>query len=73
MKPPVHDASARQYSGEPSSVLGPNGGRQDRPQNPDLTEVEAKLRDWSIGRHRSCGVPGGHCITLDHLWASVAI
>ena len=28
---------------------------------------------WSIGRHRSCGVPGGHCITPDRPWASVAI
>jgi hypothetical protein len=36
MKPPVHDASARQYSGEPASVLGPNGGWKDRLRNPDL-------------------------------------
>jgi Protein of unknown function (DUF2924) len=28
MKPPVHDASARQHSGEPSCGLGPNGGRK---------------------------------------------
>jgi hypothetical protein len=40
MKPPVHDASARQYSGEPSSALGPNGGRKDPLQNPDLAELE---------------------------------
>ena len=39
MKPPVHDASARQHSGEPSSVLGPNGGRKDRLRNPDLAEL----------------------------------
>jgi hypothetical protein len=32
-----------------------------------------KLRGWLIGRQRSCGVPGGHCITPDRLWASVAI
>jgi len=25
----------------------------------------AKSPDWSIGRHRSCEVPGGHCITPD--------
>src|SRR6202048_2862222 len=30
MRPPVHVASARQHSGEPSSGLGPNGGREDR-------------------------------------------
>jgi hypothetical protein len=29
----------------------------------------AKSPDWSIGRHRSCGALGGHCITLDRLWA----
>ena len=33
----------------------------------------AKSRGWSIGRHRSCGMPGGHCITPDRPWASVAI
>jgi len=33
----------------------------------------ARLPDWSIGRHRSYGVPGGNCITLDRLWASVVI
>jgi hypothetical protein len=40
MKSPVHDASARQHSGEPSSVLGPNGGRKDRLRNPDLADLE---------------------------------
>jgi hypothetical protein len=40
MKPPVHDASARQHSGEPSSGLGPNDGRKDRLQNPDRAELE---------------------------------
>jgi hypothetical protein len=33
----------------------------------------AKSPGCSIGRHRSCGVPGGYCITPDHPWASVAI
>src|ERR1700719_3625973 len=28
----------------------------------------AKSRDWSIGRQRSCGMSGGHCITLVRLW-----
>jgi len=43
VKPPVHDASARQYSGEPSSVLGPNGGRKDRLRNPDLAELDREI------------------------------
>jgi hypothetical protein len=33
----------------------------------------ARSPDWSIGRQRSCGVLGEHCITPDRLWASVAI
>jgi DUF2924 family protein len=40
MKSPVHDASAPQRSGEPSSDLGPVGGRDDRLQGPDLAELE---------------------------------
>jgi Protein of unknown function (DUF2924)/Protein of unknown function (DUF3489) len=43
VKPPVHDASARQYSGELSSVLGPNGGRKDRLRNPDLAELDSEI------------------------------
>src|SRR5215469_16223723 len=43
VKPPVHDASARQHSGEPSSVLGPNGGRKDRLRNPDLAELDGEI------------------------------
>jgi DUF2924 family protein len=38
VKPTVQDASARQHSGEPSSVLGPNRGRKDRLRNRDLAE-----------------------------------
>ena len=40
MKPPVHEASARQHAGEPSSDLGLNDGRKDRLQNPDRAELE---------------------------------
>jgi hypothetical protein len=40
MKSSVHDASARQHSGEPSSGLGPNGAGKDRLRNPDLGELE---------------------------------
>jgi len=49
VKPPIHDASARQHSGEPSSVLGPNGGRKNRLRNPDPAELDreiAGLVDW---------------------------
>jgi Protein of unknown function (DUF2924) len=43
MKPPVHDASARQHSGEPLSVLGPIGGRKVRLRNRDLAEVDGEI------------------------------
>jgi Protein of unknown function (DUF2924) len=43
MKPPVHDASARQHAGEPSSVHGPNGGRKDGLRNPDLAELDDEI------------------------------
>jgi hypothetical protein len=43
MKTPVHDASARQHAGEPSSVLGSNGGRKDRLRHPDLAELDGEI------------------------------
>ena len=43
MKTPVHDASARQHSGEPSSGLGPNVGRKDRRRHPDLAELDGEI------------------------------
>jgi Protein of unknown function (DUF2924) len=43
MKPPVHDASARRHSGEPSSGLGPNDARKDRLQNRDLAELDCEI------------------------------
>jgi Protein of unknown function (DUF2924) len=43
VKPPVHDASARQHSGEPSSVLGPNDGRKNRLRRPDLAELDGEI------------------------------
>src|SRR6202040_1880294 len=33
----------------------------------------AKSPGWPVSRHRSCGVSGGHFITLDRLWGSFAI
>ena len=43
MKPPAHDASARQYSGEPSSGFGPNGGRKYRLRNLGLVELDGEI------------------------------
>jgi hypothetical protein len=43
MKPLVHDASARQRSGEPSCRLGANDGRKDRPGNRDLAELDCEI------------------------------
>jgi DUF2924 family protein len=43
MKPPIHNVSARQHSGEPSSGLGQNGGRKDRLRNRDLTELDCEI------------------------------
>jgi len=43
MKPPAHDASARQHSGEPASGLGPNDGRKDRLRHPDLAELDGEI------------------------------
>ena len=43
MKPPVHDASARQHFGEPFSGLGPNDARRDRLRNQDLAEVDGEI------------------------------
>ena len=40
MKPPVHDASARQHSGEP---LGANDGRKDRLRGLALAEVDGEI------------------------------
>jgi hypothetical protein len=43
MKFPVHDASTRQHSGEPSSGLGPIDGRKDRLRNRDLAELNGEI------------------------------
>jgi hypothetical protein len=43
MKSPIHNASARQHSGEPSPLLGRGGDRDNRPQNPDVAEIEGEI------------------------------
>ena len=43
MKTQLHDASARQHSGEPFSGLGANDTRKDRLCNQDLAEVDGEI------------------------------
>jgi hypothetical protein len=43
VKTPVHDASARQHSGEPSSGLGSNDGRKDRLRHSDLAGLDGEI------------------------------
>jgi Protein of unknown function (DUF2924) len=43
MRPPVHVASARQHSGEPSYGLGANGGRKDRLRGLALAELDGEI------------------------------
>jgi Protein of unknown function (DUF2924) len=43
MKPAIHEASARQYSGGPSSVPGRGRNRNDRARKPGLSDVEAEI------------------------------
>ena len=43
MRPPVHVASACQHSGESSSGLSANGGRKDRPRNPDRPAFDCEI------------------------------
>jgi hypothetical protein len=43
MKIQIHDGSARQHSGEPSSVPGPNDGRKDRRRNPEPAKLDGEI------------------------------
>ena len=45
MKTQLHDASARQHSGEPSSGLGPNGGRKNRLRNRDPAGLDGEIAE----------------------------
>jgi Protein of unknown function (DUF3489) len=74
MKSSVHDASARQHSGEPFSGLDPNGSRRNDCETRTCLGLVAKLPDWSIARRRSCGVRGRQLYhKLDRPRASVVI
>ena len=43
MKPPIHDASARQHSGESFSSRRPDDARRDRLHNQDLAGLESEI------------------------------
>ena len=43
MKPPVHNASARQDPGGPAPVLGRGGDTNNRPRNPGTAELEDEI------------------------------
>src|SRR6266404_7387333 len=43
MKSPIHDALARQRSGEPFSGLSANDARRNRLRNQDLAEVDGEI------------------------------
>ena len=43
MKPPIHDPSARQHSGEPSPVAGRAGTRTNRSGNANVAEVNRQI------------------------------
>ena len=43
MTPTIPDASARQYTGGPSSVPGRGGNRSNRSRKPGLSDVEAEI------------------------------
>jgi hypothetical protein len=43
MTSPIHDASARQRSGEPFSALAANDARRDRLHSQDLAEVDGEI------------------------------
>ena len=45
MKPPIHDPSARQPSGEPSPVAGRAGTRTNRPGNANVAEVNLQIAE----------------------------
>ena len=45
MKPPIHDPSARQHSGEPSPVPGRAGTRTNRSGNADVTDVSRQIAE----------------------------
>jgi hypothetical protein len=45
MKHSLHDASARQHSGEPSSGLGLVDIRKDRLRNPDLASLDGEIAE----------------------------
>ena len=43
MRPAIHDATARQNSGEPSSVIGPAGDRSDERRSSKMDDIKAEI------------------------------
>jgi hypothetical protein len=43
MRPAIHDATARQNSGEPLSVIGQAGARSDEPRSSKIDHIEAEI------------------------------
>jgi hypothetical protein len=43
MRPAIHDAPARQHSGEPLSVIGQAGARSDEPCSSKMDDTEAEI------------------------------
>src|SRR5215472_16885210 len=60
MKPSIHDASARQHSGEPSPVPDRGGKQNNRPGQPGATEADDEIaelvnrstQDLRVGWHK---------------------
>jgi hypothetical protein len=73
MRPPVHVASARQHSGEPPSGSVQTAAENDRLRGPDRAGLDGEIAGLAGQSTQALLVPGGHCITPDRPWASVAI
>ena len=43
MRPAIHDATARQQSGEPLSVIGPAGARSDERRSSKMDDIETEI------------------------------
>ena len=63
MKSPIHDASARQHSGEPFSGLSANDARRDRLRNQDLAAVDGEIEAYIKNGRPNC--PAGGTYTFN--------
>jgi Protein of unknown function (DUF2924) len=58
MRPAIHDAPARQHSGEPLSVISQAGERSDEPRSSKMDDIEAEIT----------GLPERSTHELRHAW-----